>query len=263
MSPTERTLYIGVDPGYTQIPQSGRPRGKGQRVYCYAAINEEGELIALGQGSLEDTLAYLGGQADAYAAINAPRQANQGLMADGEYRSHLDPLPKPGRWQDFRVGEYLLRSRGIPLTPTPGQEADCPAGMRSGFDLYRRLAACGYAIYPAGEAPRQLLETNPYASFTALLGIAPFPAVSLEGRLQRQLALYQRDLDIPDPMEFFEEITPHRLLHGALPLNKIYLPGELDALVAALSARLAALHPDQVELLGDPNEGQITLPKFS
>jgi len=82
----------------------------------------------------------------------------------------------------------------------------------------------------------------------------------LEGRLQRQIALYDRKVDVPDAMRFFEEITRHRLLKGVLPVEMIYSAGELDALVAAYTAWLAALHPDQVTLLGDPQEGQVALP---
>ena len=40
-------------------------------------------------------------------------------------------------------------------------------------------------------------------------------------------------------MEFFEEVTRHRLRHGILPLEKLYTPGELDALTAAYLAWLA------------------------
>jgi hypothetical protein len=61
-------------------------------------------------------------------------------------------------------------------------------------------------------------------------------------------------------MLLFEEITRHRLLKGILPLEPLYSAGELDALAAAYTAWLAALHPDQVTLLGDPQEGQVVLP---
>jgi predicted RNase H-like nuclease len=58
----------------------------------------------------------------------------------------------------------------------------------------------------------------------------------------------------------FEEITRHRLLQGILPVNDLCSPGELDALVGAYTAWLAATKPDQITLLGDPDEGQIVLP---
>jgi hypothetical protein len=61
-------------------------------------------------------------------------------------------------------------------------------------------------------------------------------------------------------MRLFEEITRHRLLQGILPLQDLYTPGELDALVAAYTAWMAALHPDQITMFGQPEEGQLVLP---
>jgi predicted RNase H-like nuclease len=61
-------------------------------------------------------------------------------------------------------------------------------------------------------------------------------------------------------MKFFEEITRHRLLNGILPLELLYSPPELDALVAAYCAWLAKNQPAQVTLIGDKQEGQILLP---
>jgi hypothetical protein len=104
------------------------------------------------------------------------------------------------------------------------------------------------------------MEVYPHASYSVLLGVLPLQKHTLEGRLQRQLALYEQGLQVPDPMRFFEEITRHRLLKGILPLEELYSPGELDALVAAYTAWKTAVHPEDVALLGDPEEGQIVLP---
>jgi hypothetical protein len=90
--------------------------------------------------------------------------------------------------------------------------------------------------------------------------LTPFPKTTLEGRIQRQLVLHEHDLHIPDPMRLFEEITRHRLLQGVMPLQDLYSPGELDALVAAYTAWVAATRPSEALLLGDPEEGQIALP---
>jgi predicted RNase H-like nuclease len=132
--------------------------------------------------------------------------------------------------------------------------------MQMGFSLHRRLDGLGYHSFPAEESSRQCLEVYPHACFAVLLEVIPFPKYSLEGRLQRQLALHEKNLNVPDPMRIFEEITRHRLLKGILPVENLYSPGELDALVAAFTAWMAATRPDEITLLGDPAEGQIVLP---
>jgi hypothetical protein len=132
--------------------------------------------------------------------------------------------------------------------------------MRNGFTLHRRLEGLGYRVYPAENSQKVSLEVYPYACYTALLGQPPYPKIALEGRLQRQLVLYEQKINVPDPMRFFEEITRHRLLHGMLIEEGVYTPGALDALVAAFTAWKAILHPEQVTCLGHPEEGQVVLP---
>lgn len=189
------------------------------------------------------------------------------------------------------MAEYLLRQHGISCPKTAARQEDCPGWMRMGFAVYARLESLGYCAYPAQiaqtqpapaesasaqaqppqtrlelglkvsqAAPLQWLEVYPHACFCALLGLTPFPKYTLEGRIQRQLALHEQDMHIPDPMRLFEEITRHRLLQGLLPLQDLYTPGELDALVAAFTAWKAANQPGEVTLLGDPQEGQVVLP---
>jgi hypothetical protein len=65
---------------------------------------------------------------------------------------------------------------------------------------------------------------------------------------------------LPDPMRFFEEITRFRILKGIWPLEDLYSPAELDAMVGAYTAWKAAVQPDKVCRLGDPAEGEIVLP---
>jgi hypothetical protein len=159
------------------------------------------------------------------------------------------------------------------------KEEECPGWMRMGFRLYRRLGELGYQLFtndtdldsspdkPDSEneiqtevATRTMMEVYPYAFYTVLLGQTPFPKHSLEGRLQRQLVLYEHKLKIPDPMRFFEEITKHKLLRGVLPTDELYSPGELDALAGAFTAWQAGLHSEEICVLGDPLEGEVILP---
>jgi hypothetical protein len=194
------------------------------------------------------------------AAVCAPRQPNRGLMDLGEVRERLSPPPRPGRWRDDRMVEYLLRQRNISSPQTTASLEACPNWMQMGFTLFRRLEGLGYRTYPAEGATHQSLEVYPHACFTVMLGQAPFPKHTLEGRIQRQLALYERKINLPDPMRFFEEITRHKLLKGVLPDDDLYTPGELDALIAAYAAWLAANRPGEVTLLGEAGEGQMVLP---
>jgi hypothetical protein len=132
--------------------------------------------------------------------------------------------------------------------------------MQQGFILNKRLKNLDYRTFPSKDAAHQILEVYPHASFSVMLEILPFPKHTLEGRIQRQLILYSHDLDIPDPMYIFEEITRHRLLQGMLPIEELYQPEELDAMVAAYTAWLAGNEPENISFIGDPREGEIALP---
>ncbi|MFZ6026522.1 MAG: DUF429 domain-containing protein [Chloroflexota bacterium] len=241
------TTFIGIDPT------------AGQRPFAYAALDDGLRLLALGQGNMDEVLAFVGGQRQAFACVCAPSSPARSLLERPEIRATLATPPRAGRWAGFRLAEYQLRQHAIPCTPTGTDEAQCPGWMRAGFNLYRRLAALGYAQFPA-EGELQWLETYPHAAFCALLGLLPFNKDTFEGRIQRQLVLYEHKLRLPDPMDVFEEITRHRLLQGVLPLKDLYSPAELDALVAAYTAWMSAHHPDQVTTLGHRDEGTIVLP---
>ena len=104
------------------------------------------------------------------------------------------------------------------------------------------------------------MEIFTQATFTLLSGEPPLPRNTLEGRLQRQLLLNDKDVGIPDPMRFFEEVTRYKLRSGILPLGEICLPAELDALAAAYTAWLAIKHPNSIMLYGDEREGQVVVP---
>ena len=244
----ERTSFIGIDPT------------AGKRPFVYAALDGDLHMLALGQGDMDEVLAFVAGQRQAVVAVCAPRRPNVRVMERPEVREQLTPPPKPGRWNNFRLAEYLLRQHNIHIPKTPRQEKDCPNWMRMGFTIFRRLDGLGYETYPTEGDLRQSVEVYPHACYTALLGLPPFPKHTLEGRLQRQMVLYEQKINVPDPMRFFEEITRHRLLRGLLPEEGVFTPGELDALVAAFTAWKAVLHTDQVLCLGHPEEGQIILP---
>lgn len=240
--------FIGIDPT------------AGEKPIVYAAVDHELHLLALGQGELDDVLAFAAGQRQAALAVCGPKQPNLGLMKTESVRENLYPPPTPGRWENYRLADFLLRQRNLNIMPTPDDEKQCSNWMRVSFELFRRLREIGYETFPCPETDRCCMEVYPHAAFTALLEVIPFPKNTLEGRIQRQLALYLQDMEIPDPMKIFEEITRHRILKGILPLDDLFSPAELDALVAAYTAWKAASQPDYVTLIGDPEEGQIILP---
>ena len=245
----DATTFIGVDP-------SG-----GRKPFTYAALDGDRKLMALGDGEVEEVLAFLGGQRSAFVAVNAPSQTNKGLVKQEEVKRSLAPLHQPGRGAEMRLSEHILREHGIVIANTPSRADLAPTWMQMGFSFYQRLASMGYSCFPEGsEATHQWMETHPHAVYCVLLGQAPLQKHSLEGRLQRQLILFELGLGIQDPMNFFEEVTRHRLLKGSLPVDNLYQPGELDALAAAYTAFTAARHPNQISLIGTQEEGRIIIP---
>jgi hypothetical protein len=243
-----QNIYIGIDPT------------AGNKPIIYAAVDQELQMVALGGGDMDEVLAFVGGQRQAVVSICAPQGPNLGLMADESFRQTLSPPPKPGRWKNYRVAEYYLRKHNIHITPTPSLVNACPGWIRTGFAIIRRITSLAYQPFSQSDSSLQYLEVYPQASYAMLLGHNPFLKHSLEGRLQRQLVLYERNINLPDPMNFFEEITRHRILNGVLPSGILHQPAELDALVGAYCAWLVKNRPDQVAWVGDPQEGQIMLP---
>ena len=240
--------FIGIDPN------------AGKRPMAYAALDRDLRLLALDEGNIDEITAFVGGQQAAFVGITSPRKANQGLMKREEIRESLKPVPRPGRWLGYRVAEYQLRQHKIHVMRTCSEESKCPKWMQTGFDLYRRLKSMGYHDYPSDDTPSQILEVYPHAVYTTLLGLSPFSKTSLEGRLQRQLILHNQGLEIPDPMRFFEEITRYRIMNGMLPLEGLYTTPQLDALASAFTAWVAATSPEEITILGHPEEGLIVLP---
>jgi len=240
--------YLGIDPT------------AGRKPFAYAALDMYLHLTALGRGSLDEVLTFMAGQHQAIVAVCAPRRPNQRLMERTEVRDSLNPPPRPGRWMNFRLAEYLMRQHRISCYKTPSDEKACPNWMKMGFTLYKRLERMGYQPYPTQDSALQWLEVYPHASFSALLGQVPLPKSTLEGRLQRQLVLHRQKIDLPNPMDFVQGLTSRNLLQGDLPLDKLYNQGELDALVAAYTAWQAANNPKQITALGEASEGLVYLP---
>jgi len=239
-------LYIGIDPT------------AGRKPYTFAVLNAECSLVDASFCEMNEIMELVAGQPDVFVAVNGPRNPNIGLVRKEMERKGL--LPGQLRGTNLRKAEYYLRGKGIPINATPSQMDLCPEWMRSCFDLYDELDKLDFQPFPTDGASKQYLETHSHASFCVMLKHQPLSKPTLEGRLQRQLTLYENKVGIKDPMQFFEEITSHRLLQGILPMDAIYAPEQLDALAAAYTAFLAARDPKKVSTVGEKDEGLIVLP---
>ena len=240
------SAYIGVDVI------------SGHKGVTYAALDHDLNLVALADAGSEEAFAFMAGQKSAVVAVNAPSHPNHGVISRNLQTEGL--TPPFAHTAEMRVAEYELRRRGIAVRGTGAKESLCPAGIRAGFAFYRKLARLGFEAYPGDDGPHQWLETNSQACFCVLLGVHPLPKLTLEGRLQRELLLYELGLRIHDPMIFFEEITRHKLMNGLLPFELVHSPAQLDALMAAYTAWQVKQKPAEVIRFGHRLEGSITLP---
>jgi hypothetical protein len=231
----------------------------GRKSFTYAALDRDLNLLALADGEMDEVTAFLAGQSIATVAINSPSGLNRGIVRERLKKKMLTPYQL--RRVELRLAEFELRERGINVTRTAASVDLCSDLLQVGFDLYRKLEKIGLKKYPDKELTYQLLETNPHACYALLAGQVPLARLSLEGRVQRQLILFDRGVNIKDPMDFFEEITRYKLIKGIWPMELLYLPEQLDALVAAYTAWLAVNKAEHILMIGDAKEGRIVLPE--
>jgi len=240
-------FYIGIDPT------------SGHKDFSYAVLDDDLNLVELTEADMDEMVAFLSRQDSACVAVNAPTQVNLGLVKKKLEKDNSTP-GRTFRGVDIRLAEYQLRERGINITGTPSQEKFCPAWMRVGFTLYKELSQIGFKSFDVTDTPRRYLETHPHACYCVLAEGLPFSKPTLEGRLQRQLILNNRDVRIADGMDFFEEITRFKMIRGILPSDILYSPEQLDVLVGAFTAWLACNQTEEIIIIGDNKEGQMVLP---
>jgi hypothetical protein len=240
------SIFVGID------PTSGR------NAFTYAALDKDLNLLALSDGGIDDLELFLTGQNTAVVAVNSPSGVNKGLVRKKIVREMISPHQVRG--VEMRLGEFELREHGIVVAGTPASAANCPAWIQLGFEIYKKLEILGFKKYPQKNSPHQYMEIHPHASFCVLAEKIPLSKPSLEGRLQRHLILFEQGIRISDPMEFFEETTRYKIARGIWPMELLYLPEQLDALIAAFTAFLAATRPEKVMVVGDAKEGNIVLP---
>jgi hypothetical protein len=246
------TTFIGVD-----------LKG-GKRSYTYAALDGRMKLAAYGQGRLDDVFAFIGGCQTVLCAVNAPIH----FCPEGGaviFQDTLFPIaPHRGRKRTggMRYAEHILMARGISAQNAPTRQ-DLPQAqvwIRRGFQFVELLEEAGFKPWPSEGSEKQYLEVQAEAAFWHWLETRPLNEDSLEGRIQRQLVLSEMNLDVPDPMIFFEEVTRYKLLKGQLSMSALFSIRELNAMICALTAYLMVTDETRVASFGNRDDGVIYLP---
>ncbi|MGH2588539.1 MAG: DUF429 domain-containing protein, partial [Dehalococcoidia bacterium] len=111
-------------------------------------------------------------------AIDSLLQPSRRLLRDGEVRRALGLPDRRGMnglvYANYRVCDYELIRRGMPLYQVAAEEAAAVPWMRVGFDLAAALRRAGYRL-PADTTDHSasLIEVFPDAAFVTLLGARP------------------------------------------------------------------------------------------
>lgn len=197
--------------------------------------------------SLEvDTLHNLNALVDrlgeaACVGIDAPLALSRMLLRDGDQRARWGVPPRSGPagliYANYRVCDYELIRRGLPLYQVPDRLERAPEWMRVGFAIAEGLQARGLRT-PAhtSDYDARLIEVFPDGAFVTLAGGRPARKSTPQGRRQRRDLLRAAGI-----------LVAERAGHDLL-----------DAAVAALTAM--RWHEGRACALGDAGEGLIVLP---
>jgi hypothetical protein len=191
------------------------------RRFHFSAVEDDLSLNAISAGRGEDVLAFLAGQSKAVAVINAP----------------LPPHPDTVQLNLIEMDESSARGGST-------------AWMQQGYSFYKHLDELGFHI---NDPVRRYHCVDGETAWKDLCLGELFSAHTLESRLQRQLMLVDLGLPLTDPMQFFEEITRHKLLHGSLPVDTIHSAAELSALLCAYLAWACDHKPEGIEITTRPD----------
>jgi len=233
--------YIGIDVQAVQKP------------YFYTVLNSSLELIACGHGRLPEVMAYLAGQTSSLVAVNGPICLPQDFVQIGLFEAGEN-----GNRPVIRSGDRELEARGFLDLAVHDHSKKIPLWVERSLELTEGLKQLEYSLE---SGPRVFFETQSDAAYWLTTGASPYESRSLEGRLQRQLMLWEFGLTVKDPMNFLEEFTRFRLRTSQVPIDQILPAHELRAMIAASTAWLMDHFPDRVEHLGERNAGEIILPR--
>jgi hypothetical protein len=190
--------------------------------------------------------------------ISSGRKPLTFVALNGEMKVTLQ-----ARWDISEVINYLQQFEHVLLAVNllGGRKTSSTRSQKISDELKKKIIEAVFKPYLTSNAPRQWVETNPVECFRSLAGQTLLPRRSLGGQLQRALILYEQGLQIADPMDFFEEITRHHVLAGAMPTELLYSASELDAFAAASVAWMLINKPVQVDLTKDLGKGMIVIPR--
>jgi len=186
-------------------------------------------------------------------------QSNSLLFAGADFSSGRNPVTFAALDEDLNI--KVLEKWDVPTTLSYLREYEniCFAinvpsskmGQSTYADFKNQIAGMGFKSFSKKEHSKQWFETNAQDCYHELIGQNPLPRRTLEGRLQRALALYEQGLRIEDPMDMFEEITRYKLIHGLFKLENIYSSKELDALGATYIAWMSVNRPGRIVVQGE------------
>lgn len=221
--------YIGID-------LSAR------RGFDVATLDEGQHLTDLWRvPTLDLLLARLADAGEApVVAVDAPQGPSDFPLRRSDVRVSLPVPPRPRRYTRYRVCDYELARRHIPLYLLPEPGGVPPAWMALGFATFARLRDQLGLRLPAHahDATATLLEVYPYAGFVVLLGRRPPRKTTIAGAVARREALDAAGV---------QGLPAARLSHDAL-----------DAVCAAQTAW--AWRQGRGCAMGLPHEGLIALP---
>lgn len=183
-------FFVGVDVSAT-------------RGFDLAVLDDERRVSSLQHAaSIVDILVGLDDlDAPFVIAIDAPWKPSSFPLRDPSVRAALAVPPPVGRYNRYRVCDYELARRGIPLYLLPEPGDPTPSWMQAGFDLFATLEQVYGLRTPAGPADTtaSLLEVYPFASFVCLLGGRPPRKTTAPGAAARRSALLAANVSgLPD-----------------------------------------------------------------
>ncbi len=225
--------------------------------YHLAAIDSQLHFRSELTGDWEELTQFLSKTDKLIIGINAPLSINTGYLTQSNLPKH-----HPGRWPNCRRVEFELAQHGAPVYFTPNDPHKMPAAMSRGFTMSRQLIDLGYEL-SVNQTEKSLIEVPADAAFWSIMQGEMIDQNQLLGRIQRQMILYELGFHLPDPMEFFEEITRFKIKMGSIPLDLMLTPQQLNARIVAYTAQQLWKNPERVAKLGYQQEGYLYLPADS